>query len=184
MASEEQTKIVTRILSSKTLYDSLNIKKDATTQEVVKQFKKMSILVHPDRNPHPQSSDAFKKINEAKSILSDEKKRKYYDLTGNTSQQSHQMRSSTRFSSDQPFVFYSSNGFRQMDEDVFKQFFFTQEFFDFQTNSRRSFRPQNEQFPFQRRRTEPQREREIESEFKALMPIILIFLFFFIYIGF
>ena len=43
----------------------------------------MAINVHPDKNPHPQATDAFKKVNAAMACLSDPDKRRVYDQVGN-----------------------------------------------------------------------------------------------------
>lgn len=51
-------------------------------EELTKAQKKLSLKVHPDKNNHPKSSDAFKKLNKVKSILLDTQKRKIYDQTG------------------------------------------------------------------------------------------------------
>jgi DnaJ family protein B protein 12 len=36
-----------------------------------KGFRKKAIKIHPDKNPAPEATDAFKKINEAFECLSD-----------------------------------------------------------------------------------------------------------------
>ena len=43
----------------------------------------MAIKVHPDKNPHPKATDAFKKVNAAMACLSDPEKRRVYDQVGN-----------------------------------------------------------------------------------------------------
>lgn len=47
MATEEQSQAVNRILKSKTLYDCLNVKKDASTQEITKQYKRVCNSILP-----------------------------------------------------------------------------------------------------------------------------------------
>jgi DnaJ family protein B protein 12 len=39
--------------------------------------------VHPDKNPAPKATDAFKKVNAAMACLSDPAKRRVYDQVGN-----------------------------------------------------------------------------------------------------
>ena len=50
-------------------------------------FKKLAIQYHPDRNKDPGAEDKFKEINQAYSILSDDKKRANYDQFGEQAEQ-------------------------------------------------------------------------------------------------
>lgn len=66
------------------LYQVLGVPRTATQDEIKKAFKKLALLHHPDKNKD-NKADAeakFKKVTEAYGILSDEKKRKRYDVTG------------------------------------------------------------------------------------------------------
>jgi DnaJ family protein C protein 8 len=40
-------------------YEKLNLRFDATLEEVKKQYRKLSLLVHPDKCKHPEASTAF-----------------------------------------------------------------------------------------------------------------------------
>ena len=40
-------------------YEKLNLRFDATIEDVKRQFRKLSLLVHPDKCKHPQASTAF-----------------------------------------------------------------------------------------------------------------------------
>lgn len=67
----------------KDYYEILNVKKDATANEIKKSFKKLAKQYHPDRNPNnKEAEEKFKEINEAYEILGDEEKRKNYDMYG------------------------------------------------------------------------------------------------------
>ena len=61
------------------LYQRLGISKDAETSEIKKAFKKLAMTHHPDKGGDPEE---FKKIQHAHEILTDENKRKMYDMTG------------------------------------------------------------------------------------------------------
>jgi len=62
---------VERILSCFKLnpYEYLNVRFDATIQEVAKAFRKVSLLVHPDKCNHPKASIAFDAIGQAQKLL-------------------------------------------------------------------------------------------------------------------
>ena len=62
-------------------YDILGIDKNATIKQIKKAYKKMSMKYHPDKNKH--GTEMFKEINEAHQVLSDETKRRDYDLKMN-----------------------------------------------------------------------------------------------------
>lgn len=60
-----------------THYDILGINKNATLNEIKAAYKSLAKKYHPDINPN--TSDLFKQINEAYSVLSDSVKRREYD---------------------------------------------------------------------------------------------------------
>ncbi|MFX0031282.1 MAG: DnaJ C-terminal domain-containing protein [Promethearchaeota archaeon] len=67
----------------KDYYQILDLPKNATKEEIKRAFRKMARKYHPDVNPdEPKSGEKFKEINEAYSILSDDKKREMYDKFG------------------------------------------------------------------------------------------------------
>jgi curved DNA-binding protein len=67
----------------KDYYKILGISKNASKDEIKRAFRKMARRYHPDVNPdEAKSGDKFKEINEAYSVLSDDKKREMYDKFG------------------------------------------------------------------------------------------------------
>ncbi|KAG2431279.1 hypothetical protein HYH02_013410 [Chlamydomonas schloesseri] len=56
-------------------YEKLNLRFDATPEEIKKQFRKLSLMVHPDKCKHPQASTAFDILGEAQKELLDDEKR-------------------------------------------------------------------------------------------------------------
>ncbi|MHA1668937.1 MAG: DnaJ C-terminal domain-containing protein [Promethearchaeota archaeon] len=67
----------------KDYYKTLGISKNASKEEIKRAFRKMARKYHPDVNPDEEKSgEKFKEINEAYSILNDDKKREMYDKFG------------------------------------------------------------------------------------------------------
>src|SRR3989344_4157729 len=72
-------------MANKDYYQVLGVQKNATKEEVKKAFKKLAMQYHPDRAPDDKKQEyeeKFKEINEAASILADDKKRQQYDQFG------------------------------------------------------------------------------------------------------
>jgi len=68
---------------AKDYYKVLGINKGASKEEIKRAFRKMARKYHPDVNPdEPKTGEKFKEINEAYSILNDDKKREMYDKFG------------------------------------------------------------------------------------------------------
>ncbi|KAK4779369.1 hypothetical protein SAY86_006897 [Trapa natans] len=66
--------------SEKDWYGVLQIEKTADEMAIMKQYRKLALLLHPDKNKFAGSEAAFKLIGEAKRILSDREKRSLYDI--------------------------------------------------------------------------------------------------------
>ncbi len=68
---------------AKEYYKILGIEKNATKEEIKRAFRKLARKYHPDVNPdESKSGEKFKEINEAYSLLNDDKKREMYDKFG------------------------------------------------------------------------------------------------------
>lgn len=64
------------------LYKVLGVDQNASQREIQKAFHKLSLQYHPDKNKNKGAHEKFAEINNAYDILSDEQKRKNYDLYG------------------------------------------------------------------------------------------------------
>lgn len=64
----------------KNYYAILGVTPDSDAQEVKAAYRKLARKFHPDVNKEPGSIKKFKDISEAYEVLSDEKKRKQYDM--------------------------------------------------------------------------------------------------------
>ena len=69
---------------SNSLYETLGISKDASSDEIKKAYRKLARQYHPDINKEPGAEEKFKEINAAYEILSDETKRRQYDQYGDS----------------------------------------------------------------------------------------------------
>ena len=65
------------------LYEELEIPRESTAEEIKKAYKKLAMKWHPDKNQHdPSATEKFQRISHAYSILSEPKKKAYYDKYG------------------------------------------------------------------------------------------------------
>ena len=68
---------------SKDYYEILGVSKDASKEDIKKAYKKLAKKYHPDLNKDDEGAqEKFKEINEAISVLGDDKKRAQYDRFG------------------------------------------------------------------------------------------------------
>src|SRR5437899_8443505 len=69
--------------TKKDYYETLGVKKSASTEDIRKAFRKLARKFHTDVNPGDKSAEEkFKSLSEANEVLSDPKKRKIYDQVG------------------------------------------------------------------------------------------------------
>ena len=55
----------------KDYYKMLGVDRGANDNELKKAYRKKCLKVHPDKNNAPDADEAFKRINQAMSVLSD-----------------------------------------------------------------------------------------------------------------
>lgn len=72
-----QVKIST---TDKDWYKILQIEQTVDAVTIKKQYRKLSLLIHPDKNKFAGAEAAFKMISEANMVLSDQAKRSNYDM--------------------------------------------------------------------------------------------------------
>jgi curved DNA-binding protein len=64
-------------------YETLGVKKESSSQDIKKAYRKLAMKYHPDRNKGDrEAEEKFKKISEAYAVLSDPEKRKQFDTFG------------------------------------------------------------------------------------------------------
>lgn len=105
---------------AKDYYEILGVDRNASKEEIKKAYKKLAKKYHPDLNKDENASEKFKEINEAASVLGDEKKRAQYDQFGTTAEGYGYDFSNFDFSE----VFQDFGGFSSFDfGDIFDRFF-------------------------------------------------------------
>ncbi len=67
---------------TKDYYEVLGVDRDADARTIKRAFLKKARKLHPDVNKQPGAEEQFKEVNEAYSVLSDERKRANYDRYG------------------------------------------------------------------------------------------------------
>ena len=114
-------------------YEVLGVSKNATAQEIKSAYRKLAMKWHPDKNKAPEAEAKFKEINNAYSVLSDDKKKSMYDQVGHDAFNRSGGGSASQGQGGQygPFSYYSNTAgqgvefdFGNMDPfDIFEQFF-------------------------------------------------------------
>lgn len=80
--TEEQVTLIREIKRKKDYYEILGLERNCTAEDVKKAYRKFSLKVHPDKNKAPGAEEAFKMVSKAFQCLSDEERRKKYDVVG------------------------------------------------------------------------------------------------------
>jgi len=95
--TQEQVEAVKRVRRCKNYYEILGLSKDSSDADLKKAYRKLALAFHPDKNKTPGASEAFKAIGNAYAVLSDEGKRRRYDLYGSDEEQQTARSSSSSF---------------------------------------------------------------------------------------
>ena len=66
-------------MNKKDFYSTLGVTRNATQDEVKKNYFKLAKEFHPDLNKSPDAKEKFASITEAYETLSDDSKRRIYD---------------------------------------------------------------------------------------------------------
>jgi curved DNA-binding protein len=66
----------------KDYYETLDVPRDASENDIRKAYRKLARKYHPDVNKEPDAEDRFKEVSEAYEVLRDQEKREKYDRFG------------------------------------------------------------------------------------------------------
>lgn len=80
----EQQAEARRVRSITDYYQVLQVTRTANEVEIKAAYRKMALKFHPDKNSAPEAEEAFKKVSEAYTVLSDQQERAHYDRYGTT----------------------------------------------------------------------------------------------------
>ena len=103
--------------SKRDYYEVLGVQKNASKEEIKNVYRKLALQYHPDRNKEPSAEGKFKELSEAYAVLSDDEKRKRYDVYGHVGAEEAFRGSEANF--EEIFRDAGFGGFR----DIFDQMF-------------------------------------------------------------
>jgi len=88
-SSSQKSQEIKKIINTKDFYEILGVSKTSTEDEIKKNYKKLALKFHPDKNNEPGADEAFKKIAQAYDCLTNVEKRRKYDEFGNEDPDQH-----------------------------------------------------------------------------------------------
>lgn len=117
-------------------YELLGVSKDASSDEIKRAYRKLALKWHPDKNPNnkEEAERVFKGVCEAYEVLSDDQKRRMYDLYGPEGLKNGASDPGFDFGGFTPQHHFA---FRRP-EDIFREFFGTYDPFEAFFNESRS----------------------------------------------
>ena len=96
-------------------YETLQVGRESSPEDIKKAYRRLAIQFHPDRNPDDKDAEEkFKELSEAYSVLSDEEKKTMYDQYGHAG-----LSGNGGF----PGGFDFSGSFADVFSDIFQDFF-------------------------------------------------------------
>jgi molecular chaperone DnaJ len=104
-------------MSKRDYYEVLGITKAAGKDEIKSAYRKLALQYHPDRNKSAGAEEKFKEISEAYAVLSDDEKRRRYDVYGHVGTEDAFRGSEANF--DEIFRDIGFGGFRDIFEQIF-----------------------------------------------------------------
>ena len=153
------------LLKTKDLYKILGLNKDSSPEEIKSSYRKLAAQVHPDRCKSLKATEAFQKVSHAYQTLSNEDRRRHYDMVGDEPPPSNHNFSNT----GQTYVFRNNGYYQDIPADELFRAFFGDNIF---VNTGRRYRYQRQNYY--------QNENNNIFESKSYLKIGLILLLLFI----
>ena len=121
--TSDQVTLVRKIQRCKDYYEILGVTKDCEDDDLKKAYRKLALKLHPDKNKAPGATEAFKAVGKAFGVLSDNEKRRRYDLYGSEAERSsgHQHSHRHRHSHGNTHYYYDDDDISA--EEIFNMFF-------------------------------------------------------------
>jgi len=82
MSAEPAVAEIARISAQKDYYKILGVERDAGEGEIKKKYRRLALLLHPDKCSVEGAEESFKKVSSAYACLSQSSSRQTYDLSG------------------------------------------------------------------------------------------------------
>lgn len=77
-------------IAGKSYYDTLQVPRSASDEQIKRAYRKLALKYHPDKNPgNEEANKRFAEINNAYEVLSDSQKRDIYDKYGEEGLKQH-----------------------------------------------------------------------------------------------
>lgn len=80
--SNEAGELIRKIQGASNYYEILGVERDATEAQIKKAYRKLALVLHPDKCKLPGAEECFKSLSTAYSCLSNQSSRQSYDVTG------------------------------------------------------------------------------------------------------
>jgi len=78
MPSHPQDKLIRRVVSFKNPFDAMELARTESLENIQKKYKKLALILHPDKCNHPRAEEAFDALKKALKQLENEDKRKQF----------------------------------------------------------------------------------------------------------
>lgn len=108
----EQARMCEVVLRETCYYKTLGVSRDASEEVIRKAYRRLALVLHPDKNKAPKAEDAFKKVSRIASTLLDPQERRSYDIGGSEAVEGRPHANAQRSNARQPDIVTAEDLFR------------------------------------------------------------------------